>query len=177
MGTSVRPTWLTRRVGAHHPLLSGAEHPPLAPCRRCTGTLPAELTFKRRSTCTTFDFLACRCRVGRRLGRQSVAALRAQGWRISLPWAVSAQITSTSIVTTMRAHSGYAGMKKKLHDEADDGGDDADGAGQDVAAEHPDAGQQHDEPDDQVDPAPLGDVEVERGTVGPHRPFVVDDAR
>ena len=63
--------------------------------------------------------------------------------------------------------------EREVGDQADRGGDDADGAGQEVAAEHPDAGEHHDEPDDEMDPAPLGDVEVERGAVGPHDPFVV----
>jgi hypothetical protein len=38
----------------------------------------------------------------------------AQACLISLPWAVRAQIASTSIAITMSGHSESAGMKKKV---------------------------------------------------------------
>ena len=107
--------------------------------------------------------------------RRAASHSRLRAACISLPWAVIAQITRTSSVMTISAHSGYAGMKKKLAIRLRLADDHTDRASQDVAAEQPDAGEQHREPDDQMDPAPLGDVEVQRGAIRPHDPFVVDD--
>ena len=99
-------------------------------------------------------------------GRPPMSRARSGSAAMSRPWAVRAQITATQMAIMIELHTGWIGSHTKLATALPRATRTPDGAGQHVAGEDPQSGQEDEDPDDQVDPAPLGRVELDHVVLG-----------